>query len=241
MGLGEPDAGGRRSFHPAGGPGFEVPADHVIVAAGQAADLSFLPPAIEEEGGLIRVDGALETTMGGIFAGGDATAQARTVVHAIASGKRAAIAIDLLLKKHPSDLLVDVAVDAKDAVSMSAYLHHEDAPAGRRLKDVVPFEALNPDHFHKSPRMEPAVLGRGAAITGFREVERGFTPRQAVRASKRCFNCGVCSFCSACYQFCPDLAIRINDRTMEREIDYEHCKGCGICVEECPRAAIALE
>jgi 2-oxoacid:acceptor oxidoreductase delta subunit (pyruvate/2-ketoisovalerate family) len=241
MELGEPDASGRRSFHPVRDSGFELRADHVIVAAGQLTDLSFLPPAIKEERGLIIVDASLETTMAGIFAGGDAIDQPRTVVHAIASGKRAAIAMDLTLKERPSDLLGYVAVGGKGAVSMGGYVHHEDSPSGRLLKDVVPYEALNLDHFHKSARIEPPVIEIRAALAGFQEVEKGLTPNHALRASKRCFNCGICSFCSKCYQFCPDLAIRINDRTMEREIDYEHCKGCGICVEECPRAAIAME
>ncbi len=241
MELGEEDAGGRRSSHPVRGSEFELRADHVIIAAGQTADLSFLPPAIKEERGLIIVDAALETTMGGVFAGGDAIDRPRTVAHAIASGKRAAIAIDLLLGKHTSDLLGYAALGGKGAVSMSAYLHREEGLSGRLLKDVVSYEALNLDHFHKSTRKEPPVIERGAALAGFEEVEKGFTSSQALRASKRCFNCGICSFCATCYQFCPDLAIRINEKTMEREIDYEHCKGCGICVEECPRAAIRLE
>ena len=241
MELGEPDASGRRSFHPVRDSGFELRADHVSIAAGQLADLSFLPLAIKEEGGLIFVDASLETTMGGIFAGGDAIGQPRTVVHAVASGKRVAAAMDLTLKKRPSGLLGHIAVGGKGAVSMSAYLDHQDGLSGRLLKDVVPYEALNLDHFHKSARIEPPMIEIGAVLAGFEEVEKGLTPNHALRASKRCFNCGICSFCSKCYQFCPDLAIRINDKTMEREIDYEHCKGCGICVEECPRAAIALE
>ena len=44
MALGEPDASGRMSFHPAGDSGFEMHADHVIVAVGQLTDLSFLSP-----------------------------------------------------------------------------------------------------------------------------------------------------------------------------------------------------
>ena len=116
MGLGEPDLSGRRSFYPIPDSGFVVRADHVIVAAGQATDLSFLPPAIKEEKGLIIVDASVETTLGGIFAGGDAIAQPRTVVQAIASGKRAAIAMDLLLNKGPSDLIGNAAVGGKGSL-----------------------------------------------------------------------------------------------------------------------------
>ena len=39
--------------------------------------------------------------------------------------------------------------------------------------------------------------------------------------------------------FCPDIAIH-KDESGEYFIDYDHCKGCGICVNECPREAMEL-
>ena len=60
--------------------------------------------------------------------------QSRTVVHAVVSGKKAAIAIDLTLKKRPSGLLEHGAVGGKGAVSMGAYLHHEDGLSGQSAK-----------------------------------------------------------------------------------------------------------
>jgi len=40
-----------------------------------------------------------------------------------------------------------------------------------------------------------------------------------------------------CSEFCPDSAIKVIDG--KPEIDYDHCKGCMICVAQCPPHAIA--
>jgi len=237
--LEEKDEKGRRGFKPLEGSDFELTAEHIIFAVGQSPDLTFLPSRIRTESGMIFVDRSLETAVKGIFAGGDAVHQPRTVVHAIAAGKRGAMTMDLFLRKGSSDMLSDVAVGAKGSLSMAAYQNPETLQ-GRFMKEVVPYDALNLYDFRKSARIGAPVLPRKEALRGFKEAERGFNRRQAVMSAKRCFNCGICSFCSNCYEFCPDLAIHIDERSMEREIDYDHCKGCGICVEECPRAAIRM-
>jgi pyruvate ferredoxin oxidoreductase delta subunit len=48
-----------------------------------------------------------------------------------------------------------------------------------------------------------------------------------------------CSHCLICWMFCPDSAILVKDGKMVA-IDYDHCKGCGICATECPRDAIVM-
>jgi Pyruvate/2-oxoacid:ferredoxin oxidoreductase delta subunit len=40
---------------------------------------------------------------------------------------------------------------------------------------------------------------------------------------------------------CPDVAIAFNEKENGYLIDTDHCKGCGICVVECPRSAMILE
>ncbi len=241
MRLGELDETGRKSFYPLEDSSFEIKADHIILAVGQKTDLSFLPRIVRIKGGLIAVGPSLETTRKGVFAGGDAVSQPRTVVHAIASGKRAALSIDSFLKKRSVDSMEGVAVGVKGALSMHAYEHIQTVPVNRLMKEVVPYESLNLDYFKKSPRSHLPTLPPKKATKSFHEVEKGLSHPQAIRSAKRCFNCGICSFCSNCYEFCPDLAIHLDDRKMQREIDYDHCKGCGICIEECPRAAIGWE
>ncbi len=52
--------------------------------------------------------------------------------------------------------------------------------------------------------------------------------------AKKCINCMRCHF------YCPEGAIKVeNGRVVG--IDYEHCKGCGICAEECPVKALVMK
>jgi len=44
-----------------------------------------------------------------------------------------------------------------------------------------------------------------------------------------------------CRLLCPDLAITLNEKTGQIEIDLDFCKGCGICVAFCPKDAIEME
>ncbi|MEW6446890.1 MAG: 4Fe-4S dicluster domain-containing protein [Bacillota bacterium] len=53
-----------------------------------------------------------------------------------------------------------------------------------------------------------------------------------------------CSQCLLCWLFCPDMAVRVKDGKVVG-IDYDYCKGCGICAAECPgkkgQKAIVME
>jgi Pyruvate/2-oxoacid:ferredoxin oxidoreductase delta subunit len=54
----------------------------------------------------------------------------------------------------------------------------------------------------------------------------------------RCFSCGRCTLCDNCLKFCPDMAVRRAAGGYAIALDY--CKGCGLCVQECPTGAIAM-
>lgn len=49
-----------------------------------------------------------------------------------------------------------------------------------------------------------------------------------------------CTKCAICWRYCPDSAIKKNEKG-EFYIDYYYCKGCLICVNECPAKAIIKE
>jgi pyruvate ferredoxin oxidoreductase delta subunit len=60
---------------------------------------------------------------------------------------------------------------------------------------------------------------------------RSFRP---VRDPKKCTKCLLC------HMVCPDAAIGWNKKTEDIEFDYNYCKGCGICANECPLKAIKM-
>jgi len=53
------------------------------------------------------------------------------------------------------------------------------------------------------------------------------------RIIKPVYNRDICIDCQNCWVWCPDTSIISRDKQM-LGIDYDHCKGCGVCVEVCP-------
>jgi NADPH-dependent glutamate synthase beta subunit-like oxidoreductase len=100
MQLGEPDETGRRKPIPIEGSEFIRETDMVILAIGETPDLEFLPKEIElNEDGTVWVDPiTMETSVQGVFAGGDVITGPATVIEAILAGKRAAAFIENYLK-----------------------------------------------------------------------------------------------------------------------------------------------
>jgi Pyruvate/2-oxoacid:ferredoxin oxidoreductase delta subunit len=166
--------------------------------------------------GLITVDSWGRTNLPGIFAGGDAATGEGYVSQAIASGKRAAGAIDRYLRGESTDPL-------------------EESP------EVARFEKINLDYFPPMPRAEVPALPGKQRRGGFKEVHGGFPGLRAKAEAERCFSCGNCIRCNVCLMVCPDVAISFREKENEYVVDSDHCKGCGICAVECPRAAMILE
>jgi dihydropyrimidine dehydrogenase (NAD+) subunit PreT len=96
MKLGDPDASGRRRPVPSGGPDLVLSCDVLVRALGQTVDDRLLAglPGVRLQNGLVRVDERTgRTDAPRWYAGGDCTSGGREVVHAVAEGKRAALAI----------------------------------------------------------------------------------------------------------------------------------------------------
>ncbi len=49
-----------------------------------------------------------------------------------------------------------------------------------------------------------------------------------------------CNNCLFCWIYCPDSSIFVKDGKVTG-IDYDHCKGCGICARVCPKKCIDME
>jgi 2-oxoacid:acceptor oxidoreductase delta subunit (pyruvate/2-ketoisovalerate family) len=216
MKLGAPDASGRPRPVPIPDTEFCERADLVLTAVGERADLQFIDP--EQRSVLLGVVSS-DTNEGvaGLFLGGDAQTGPATVVEAIAAGRRAAAEIwAYLQKKHP---ILDSPIKSES--------------------DVVGFERINSAYFSRQPRLEGEHLPVFLRIDNFKEVVEGLSLSEAVSEACRCFSCGTCTQCDNCWVFCPEGAVT-RDEEGTYQVDLNYCKGCGICVEECPRGIISL-
>ena len=225
---------GQRGALSVPGSAFVVPAETLLVAPGCDPASEPLPADLHRRGYVLKTDEFGHTSRPGMFAGGDLTSEPRTVAHALGSGKRGAIGIDRYLRGKAGET-----VPALDATglryggtgSMSITRWRGDDPVKRtaELNRVVSFDELNMADFPH----EPAVAGSlGADATPTRD--------QALAEAKRCFNCGVCNDCELCMIYCPDVAIKKHSSGHGFSLSYKHCKGCGLCVAECPRGAMTM-
>lgn len=193
-----------------------MPADSVVLALGQETDLSFLS-GIKDlviDKGVVQVDANMMTSVPGIFAGGDMVPGERNVTVAIGHGKKAARAID-------------------------AYLE------GRVLESDGPqqpatFSRLNTWYYADAPKTVRPQLDIVRRQTTFEEVLQGLTEENALFEARRCMSCGNCFECDNCYGVCPDNAIIKLGPGKKFRINYDYCKGCGICANECPCGAIDM-
>jgi putative selenate reductase YgfK subunit len=212
MKLGQPDESGRRRPVPDGDKTFTMEVDTMFTAIGEEGDTTSFGNVIDTDHALIRTKNESgETSRRTIFAGGDIVTGAASVVEAIAAGRRAAERIDRMLSKQP-----EPAVEEPRTISI---------------------ENINTAYFTKSKRVLVPRISREEALGGWREIFTGFDDELLRRESDRCFSCGVCNFCDNCWIYCPDVAVnRLSD---QYEFNYDYCKGCLVCVTECPRSAIS--
>jgi formate dehydrogenase beta subunit len=260
----------KHRFNPVFAKGTEeiMPCDTVILAIGQASDLSFLKP---EDGiettrqGTVKIDPTtLMTTAPGVFAAGDIAFGPRLIISAVADGKKAAEEADRYLrgsdwKPRPRYVQITILDHHQMATDYDEY---------SRLS--VPTMALD-------------------RRTGISEVELGFTEEQARREAERCLRCWIntifdgneqegteCILCGGCVDVCPENCLRLiplshiavpeetksqlaeqvpDPVTFQRlglsDIpgtegsvmvkDETICIRCGLCAERCPAHTITME
>jgi len=170
-------------------------ADTIILAIGQAMDTSFLKCQGGMElfmDGRIKVDPiTLETSMKGVFAGGDVVTGPKTAIDAIHQGQVA-------------------------AESILRFFEGRDLKAGRLAKEDKLVEDI-PLFIEKKARVvipENPVDKR----TGFSEVYRCISEKDAIEEAKRCLSCRKCLGCSICEEFCKPEAIDYLEEPSEETI-----------------------
>jgi NADH-quinone oxidoreductase subunit F len=151
-----------------------VEAETIIISIGQAPDISFLSKDSQLEralwGSLVVDENSLATNIPGVFAGGDFTTGPSIVINAIASGRRAALAIDKYLRGEKGRVEI---IDEKTTMREDIGL------------------ALDEETTEEKPRIKVQVEKADERARDFREVEKGFTREEAYREAMRCLRCDL--------------------------------------------------
>jgi len=191
----------------------QLPCDRVLLALGQQNGPALLPADWCVEAGRAW-SGAKPLP---VFFAGDCATGEGTVTHAIGNGHRIALAALAALEAEGQG-------DAEVA-----------AVAAQADRAVVAPAQIRFSHFEADPPGKDRHLPLNQARSGFQEFNLGLAgPEEA----NRCFSCGQCTRCDTCLVYCPDgIIYRADDGY---RIDLEHCKGCGMCVAECPRSAMEM-
>jgi NADPH-dependent glutamate synthase beta subunit-like oxidoreductase len=210
-----------------------IAADTVIIAIGQAVDLEALGddgPEISPRG-TIGIDfETMATSLPAVWAAGDAAHGPRSLIDAIADGRR-------------------VAADIHGSFGGA-----EDRAAAGTMIPLRDFHRLE-DVYDRIPRHSVPSLATDRR-TGLAEVELGFTEEQARAEAQRCLRCfsniqldmGICVLCNLCVDVCPVDVISMvpaSDFGQDEEgtallLDESRCIRCALCIERCPTKALSM-
>jgi formate dehydrogenase major subunit len=239
MELGEPDSSGRRSPKPVRGSEFVIECDTIIAAIGQNTQVpglvdgkisNFLP--FGEVLNLTRWQTiqtnprTFETSVEGVFSGGDVVTGAATAIEAIAAGRKAAYAIHTYVsegKARPEPVEFFSKKDVFRAVTA------EDLNDGSRY-----------------PRRAMPVLPPDERVKSFAEVEQGYSTADLKLEAARCLECGCvalfdCDLRRYGTEYQVDLSsflgeakqYRVDRRHPLIHLDPNKCILCGRCVRIC--------
>ena len=170
---------------------------------------TFLPAdrvifAIGQEVDCNGLDALLQPEVPGVWMGGDAAGKPRNVATAVGSGHQV-------------------------AASMIAFLGNTTSFDEHHQKAEITFKDLNINYYPKLTRREAVSENQ---VLGFQTSVPSLSTDDALFEAGRCLSCGVCFECDNCWHFCPDAAVI--KHAEKYSIDYDYCKGCGICAQECP-------
>ncbi len=223
MKLGAPDKSGRRSPEPIPGDEVTIEADLIVSAIGQRVNAENVKELdITKKGTISANANTFETSMPGIFAGGEAVTGPKIAIEAIAQGKNAAHVIDGYLK---GEII---------PVANPCYIEQEDLTS----EDFADREKKDREHL----RVLPAKTRR----MSFGAISETYTEEQAVKEASRCLECGChdyfdCKLVKYLGEHDIDTKALKGEIHREEEADThpfikrnaEKCILCGLCFRAC--------
>ncbi len=267
--LGAPDRSGRRSPEPIAGSEFEIGCDTVLLALGQAPDVTFLaefPELRVKRWRDVKVDGeTYQTVVPKIFMAGDYRTGPTTIIEAVAEGRGAAQQVARFLD--PIAQAVNVP-EYHEIVTLRRSSTPDNvgqiAGAGELARV---YHNMSVD-YDRIPRQEMPKLGRKDRRGLFLEVNQGYTEAQAIAEGDRCLKCNfnieiigeLCIICGGCVDVCPmdvihmvDMSDIVDDGAIPAVgnakrweqgvafyLDETACIRCALCVIRCPTDAITM-
>jgi heterodisulfide reductase subunit A len=173
---------------------YDIACDLIISAIGQKADREVFAGTdgvkLTKLGTVVVDKRTHQTTRVGLFAGGELYTGPFSAIRAIAAGREAALSIDRFLRG------VDMNEDRPGK------------PKGNRWEPL-------PENAPKEARAHMPKLDPTERKYNFREIELGFSEKDAHREAERCVSCGTCCECGLCVEACEANAI---DHSMKDEI-----------------------
>jgi Pyruvate/2-oxoacid:ferredoxin oxidoreductase delta subunit len=107
------------------------------------------------------------------------------------------------------------------------------------LDVISDLNRMNMTYFPHFPRVQQAMLQPSSRRRTQDEVIQAFSEEQAIEEANRCFSCGTCNACDNCYLVCPEPCIIRADRSNGLyKVLVDYCKGCRVCIEECPTGCL---
>ncbi len=180
-----------------------IEGDMIIVAIGQTADLEFLDKEIKVGRGIEIDKSNFQTSMPGVFAGGEIVTGPGSAIEAMAMGNKVAIAIEKYLKGEDISSLTDIIPDYNE----------EDIAIIDEIEKV--------ERIQQNPRRNNEFLSPEERKKYFKEFTIGMNEKIALEEAERCLSCGICEECFKYVNACVGVPIvhEKTDNTLAINID----------------------